>query len=86
MQQLDLFSTGITCAHCNQDPGRDPNNSNLWNGFKDLDTGEHVCKPCGRVSIKQNCILLGIHYYEKKQKLFAGSNAMKFSEMPVMIK
>lgn len=36
----------IKCAHCKTDPGPNPNNKNLWNGFYDGDTGQHVCWNC----------------------------------------
>lgn len=68
--QLDLFSTGIVCAHCRQDPGRNPNNPGLWNGFLDKETGEHVCHTCGKFKWKINgTTYMGIHYGKKRERM-----------------
>lgn len=69
--QLDLFATGIKCSHCHQDPGRNPRNEILWNGFLDKDTGEYACWSCYQV-----------HYTKKKQ----GDRKGLYSEFPVMVK
>jgi hypothetical protein len=85
--QLDLFTTGIVCAHCNQDPGRHPNNPVLWNGFLDKETSEHVCHPCGKFKMKDGAMLLGVHYSKKREKLYHDQGAtMSLLEFPVMIK
>jgi hypothetical protein len=72
--QPDLFSTGILCSHCNQDPGRDPRNGYTWNGFLDKETSERVC-----------CSCKNIHYQKKQQKLFNGEPNMTYSEMPIVV-
>jgi hypothetical protein len=34
------------CNYCKKNPGADPNNENLWNGFFDGDTKQTVCSNC----------------------------------------
>ena len=36
----------IFCDYCQKDPGPDPRNKHLWNGFIDRCTGKHVCWGC----------------------------------------
>lgn len=88
MQLEIFFPTGITCVHCHQDPGPDPNNPNLWNGFLDKDTNEHVCRNCGKVKKNSQSVYYGIHYSRKQKLLYANDDKkpMTFSEFPVMIK
>jgi len=69
--QLDLFSTGIKCSHCNEDPGRSEKNSCLWYGFFDMDTQQHVCRDC-----------YSIHYRLKGSTDKKGL----YSEFPVQVK
>lgn len=69
--QLNLFMTGITCCYCLKDPGRNPQNGNLWNGILDKDTRQHVCWSCLKTT----------HYRLKWQTEFKGL----YSEFPVMV-
>ncbi len=41
----ELFPT-IPCAHCGRECGESPRNPNLIEGFRDGDTGQHVCPEC----------------------------------------
>lgn len=45
-EQLTIFSTGVLCDHCKNDPGR--KSEVVWDGFLDKDTGQHVCFDCQR--------------------------------------
>ena len=36
----------MECSHCKKDPGPKEAKSQLWNGFYDLDTQQHVCHSC----------------------------------------
>lgn len=69
--QLNLFSTGIVCSHCHQDPGPDPRNGYIWDGFWDMDTLQHVCRHC-----------IDVHYREK----WKTEKKRLWSEFPVMVK
>lgn len=44
--QATIFTTGIVCDLCGQDPGRDDRNMNQWNGFIDLDVNKKICWRC----------------------------------------
>lgn len=58
----------MICDHCKKDPGTKP--SGVWRGFKDADTGQHVCWPCKK-----------LHYWEKfKDPALWGI----YSELPVV--
>ncbi len=70
-QQLSIFSTGILCWHCNNDPGTKESNAYHWNGFFDQDEKIKVCNLCKT------------HHYNFKLK---GTNAGKYSEIPVFVK
>jgi hypothetical protein len=60
----------ISCVYCKRDPGS-KNNPDLWDGFLDMDTNEHVCSRCRK-----------IHYQVKfKQSKFKNL----YSEFPVSI-
>jgi len=67
---MNLF-TQQTCDYCGENPGFDPRNPALWNGYKDADTGNHICwKPkCRR------------EHYAKKAK----EGKVTYSEIPVQI-
>jgi hypothetical protein len=76
-EQLNVF-TELRCDHCSKNPGLDPRNPALWFGFRDQDTGEHVCRACSPE-----------HYRKKKVKLYqqlSSEAGMYFSEVPVMSK
>lgn len=53
-RQLEIFETGIKCAHCGQDPGL--HKPYHWQGFYDQDTRQHVCQACRSVHYKQKAI------------------------------
>jgi len=86
MTQLNLL-TNLTCDHCGDNPGVDPTNPGLWNGFYDLDTKQHVCRKC-----------CSIHYYRKAEakgsleiKTIEGKKMWRdrratYHEMPVIAK
>jgi hypothetical protein len=56
------------CAHCRKDPGPNPQNKILWNGFYDKDTNQNVCWSCR-----------DIHYRKKNKTQFAHL----YTEFPV---
>ncbi len=72
MAQLNLF-TDKTCAHCGENPGVSPRNPNLWNGFIDRDTDQHVCWKCKNI------------HYQEKAKTMNLKSGMIYSEQPVML-
>ena len=43
--QLNLFCN-VYCSMCKTNPGPSDKNPNLWNGFLDQDTKQHVCNNC----------------------------------------
>ena len=53
--QLDLFSDK-TCYLCGKNPGPKQNNPLLWNGFKDMETGQYIGYCCRKThyGIKSN--------------------------------
>lgn len=60
----------MICTYCHKDPGTKKHN-NLWRGFRDADTEQHVCWGCQRA-----------HYrFKFMNKELNGL----FSEFPVMI-
>ena len=69
MKQLNLFSDK-ECSHCKTNPGCNPNNPLIFNGFYDQDTGEFVCWDCQKL------------HYEKKSKT---EYKYLYSEMPVVL-
>lgn len=68
--QLNLFSN-IRCYICSTDPGPSDKNPNLWFGFLDQDTKDHVCWKCK------------VQHYKNKMNL-KGMEGL-YSEVPVMI-
>ena len=68
--QLTIFGTGIICSHCKNDPGRDPKNPYLWNGFKDQDNKQNCCSNCKD------------HHYQVKA--LTDKKGM-YSEFPLMV-
>ena len=38
----------LVCAYCHKDPGPKKTNPNLWNGFLDKETNQHICWNCQR--------------------------------------
>ena len=67
--QLTIFSTGITCSYCKQDPGRKEGGV-VWDGFLDKDTNQYVCFPCQFT-----------HYHAKSKTEYNNL----YSEFPVII-
>jgi|GEM_PF-2656343 len=63
-------NTGLDkiCAHCKKNPGVNPGNPLLWNGFYDKDTNELSCWDCYE------------KHYKKKSLT---EHAEKFTEVPV---
>jgi hypothetical protein len=59
------------CAYCKKNPGPNPKNKNLWNGFFDGDTKQHVCWGCHD------------RHYKKKQGKADGTT---YTEFPVPLK
>jgi len=65
--QLNLFTNKL-CDHCGRNPGPGKN-PNLWNGFRDADTGELVCWSCRA------------KHYQVKAK----HQGLTYSEIPTML-
>lgn len=59
---------GPDCSYCHRNPGIKPNGT--WKGFKDADTGQHLCWACQSTHYK----------WKHSQKEFEGL----YSEFPVM--
>lgn len=59
-----------TCNYCKRNPGADPRNKNLWNGFFDGDTGQRVCWNCR-----------DRHYYIKSN----GTGETTYTEFPMSL-
>ena len=68
--QLNLVSN-IKCSICNNCPGPSDRNPNLWFGFLDQDTGDHICNNCKK------------EHYQNKFKL-KGMKGL-YSEVPVVL-
>jgi len=64
---MNLF-TDKACSYCGSERVK-KNNSFLWDGFLDADTGQLVCNQCKT------------HHYQEKNK---GDLRHLYSEMPVM--
>lgn len=43
-----------TCDWCGKDPGRNPKNKKLWNGFYDRGTDMRICWNCREDYYKNN--------------------------------
>lgn len=59
----------MNCHYCKQNPGVKRHSDVVWNGFKDGDTGHHVCFGCRET------------HYKEKSKTMQGL----YSELPVII-
>lgn len=56
-KQMQIFDSGVLCAHCGKDPGfSEPAH---WEGFYDADTGAKVCDACRNIHYQKKA--LGIH-------------------------
>lgn len=69
MSNKSITAPGI-CAHCGLNPGPSSKNPILWDGFKDIDTGQYCCWKCQPV-----------HYRKKRN----GAQATTHSEIPVLL-
>ena len=70
MQKGKSMQIHFRCDHCGLVPPPNPRNENIWNGFRDADTGEKVCWDCRH------------DHYSKK---YRGPHAGKISESPIPI-
>ena len=55
--------TGLKCSYCKIDPGPNPGNKSLWNGFFDKETGDSVCWNCHDKHYKKKTDSSGLTTY-----------------------
>jgi hypothetical protein len=76
--------TGICCSHCGKDPGPDPRNPSLWNGFLDKDNMERVCWSCQDGHYLQK--FMKTYNLAEEDLQFPVTISTTYSEFPLMIK
>lgn len=63
----------MICNYCKKDPGLKKGSDVVWSGFRDQETGQHVCFGCQDL------------HYINKTKLSAVEGMCTYSELPVIL-